>query len=211
MKKWLAAVAVSVGLMTSFFLGVKFVVGIQSGPQFAEKKLNNSFKTYIQSIKSVQKLQLAEIQTNEVIERTSKYSIFWDRIQLPEVVVQAQVPVVYSYFVDLKQEFQFELQNRSLIVRAPNLMAAPPSVDISGISYQVKKGSLFRNHQAAVNELNQIISPLLIESAEKNKTLISENAKKELSAFLQTWLAGLSDQKIQFDSIQINFGSDPLP
>ena len=175
------------------FIGIAFVLGLkfvstQGLKNFSQEKLSISFVSYMSSVQGVQKIQLAEIQAVELIERTSQYSIFWNMLKLPDVVVQARIPVSYSYYIDLSEPIQMEIVDQVMQVQAPALKANPPAADVSAISFEVKKGSLFRNARPAIDEIMKTITPLLNQSAESKKTVVLEKAKEQLALIIKNWM-----------------------
>lgn len=210
MRKIVLVSATLLGLALFFFLGVRWV---QNSPSsFSQEKLKTSFISYVSSIRGVKKLQLAEIQSLEIIERESKFSIFWNMIEMPDVVVQAKIPVFYSYYVDLAEPMTFVQRQGELWVEAPALKANPPAADVSAITYEVKKGSLFRNPKPVIEEVRQTITPLLNEIAEQKKALVIDSARQQLSDIIQLWLSQNPEFQEQIQGIRIEFAAaDRLP
>lgn len=162
--------------------------------------LNISFTTYLNQIKGSKKLQLAEITSTEVIERTSEFSIFWNLVRLPDVVVQARIPTTYTYSINLEDPFKIEIHGSQVVVRAPALTPGVPAPNVSGISYEVTEKSLFRDSSAALEELRKTITPLLNQRAELNTKLAMAHARKELISLTEIWIK----QNPQFNSISKN-------
>ncbi|HRO68213.1 MAG TPA: hypothetical protein PL182_11660 [Pseudobdellovibrionaceae bacterium] len=171
----------------------------------SDEKLAVSFTSFVSSIRGLQRVQLAEVNSNEIIERTSQFSVFWDFLKLPDVVVQARIPVRYVYYVDLQEPFEIVHDGDRLIVTAPPLRAGAPAADVSGISYEVKKGSLFRSSRTVFEELRKTITPLLNESAEKNKILVREEARRQLAALVKTWTLQSPELKSGIRSVEVRF------
>ena len=200
---------------TLFSLALFFILGIrwvQNAPSsFSQEKLKTSFVSYVNSVRGVKKIQLAEIQSLEVIERESKFSLFWNMIEMPDVVVQAKIPVFYSYYVDLDEPLTFSHRQGELWVEAPALRANPPAADVSAITYEVKKGSIFRNPKPVIEEVRQKITPLLNESAEQKKSLVIESAKQQLEDIIQLWISQNPEFRSQIHSIRIQFSEALTP
>lgn len=204
-KSILSLIAV---FMVSTLLGV-YLISRNFLAGSAQEKMAVSFTSFVTSVRGLQRIQLAEVNAIEVFERTSEYSLFWDAVKLPDVVVQARVPVRYSYYIDMKDSFSFEQVAGALIVHAPRLRAGPPAPDVSSISYQVTQGSLFRNSTAAIEELRRSLTPLLARSSEQNRLLVHDEARRQLEALIRSWLLqnkALKDQEIK---IQIQFEDEP--
>lgn len=206
MRKIVLVGATLLGLALFFFMGIRWV---QNAPStFSQEKLKTSFISYVSSIRGVKKLQLAEIQSLEVIERESKFSIFWNMIQMPDVVVQAKIPVFYSYYIDLAEPMTLDQRQGELWVHAPMLRANPPAADVSAISFEVKKGSIFRNSKPVIEEIRQTITPLLNESAEQKKSLVMDSARQQLSDIIQLWLSQNPELQAQIQNIHVEFASE---
>ncbi|MBX3040008.1 MAG: DUF4230 domain-containing protein [Bdellovibrionaceae bacterium] len=174
----------------------------------SDEKLSVSFTSFVSAIRGLQRVQLAEVSSTEVIERTSEFSVFWDFLKLPDVVVQARIPVRYVYYVDLNEPFEIIHDGDRLIVTAPPLRAGAPAADVSGISYEVKRGSFFRSSRTAFEELRKMITPLLNESAEKNKALVQEEARRQLAALAKTWTLQSPELKSGIQSVEVRFQNE---
>jgi hypothetical protein len=181
----------------ALFVGVFFLKRHFPSPFPAEKeKLSVSFISYVTQVKGSKKIQLVEVRSNEVIERTSEFSLFWDQIRLPDIVVLARVPTLYTYYVDLEEPFTIENSGTEIRVHAPPLRSGTPAPDVSAISYEVKKGSLLRSSQTAFQELQKTITPLLWERAERNKALGREDARKQLQELVKSWIGQTEDPSV---------------
>lgn len=151
------------------------------------QEMKTSFTSYVTGSRGLQRVELFEAEAVEVIERSSQYSVFWNLLKLPEMVVLARVPVRYGYYVDLTEPFEmFEEQGR-FVIQAPPLRASVPAPNISGISYEVKSGGLFRNEHQAFEELRKTITPMLKENAERQLPMIRDQARLKLKAMLLAW------------------------
>lgn len=197
----LALLAVAIALI---------VVLSTRGPRSAGgPELAVSFTSYVHEARGLQRVELYETRSVEIIERTSKYSLFWDFLKFPDLVVLARVPVRYSYYVDLTEPFEISLRDGRTIVNAPALRAGLPTADVSGISYEVKSGSLFRNSFNAFEELRKTITPLLQENAERQLPSAFEPARKQLMELLKNWCSASGNCH---GEIEIRFkNEDSLP
>lgn len=203
LKKWLLPLSILV-LACALLLTVILLLKKETA---SSERLTQSFSTYITGVKGMKRLQLVEVNAIESIERTSEFRLFWDVLRFPDVVVEARVPVRYLYYVDFDEALSIETEEERIQVFAPPLRAGMPAADVSGIQYQVTKGSLFRNSSVAVEELRKSITPWLNQSAEQNRELVRAEARRELEGFVRSWLSasGLSTDQ----EIQIHFADDP--
>lgn len=177
--------------------------------QVAEK-LKTEFISYATEMQKQTRLIVAEIKQVESVERTSELSVFWEQIKLPDLVVAITTPVVFSYYVDLNQDWKFEIQDQVLLVTIPTLNAGLPAPDLSQTKFEVRKGSLFRNEQAALKDLQQQMTGILISRAQSNKHLVIETARAQIGEFVIHWLKEkfVRDQKkIQ---VKVQFADEKL-
>lgn len=184
MKKWLIALVPLIVIVSAYLT----VNRPGLSPLSPKEDLSVQFTSYMNHTRGVQKIQLVEMTSVEVIERTSKFSLFWDTLKFPDVVVLARIPTTYSYSVDLEKPFKLSFENEVLTIQAPPLEAGPPAPDISGISYEVKAGSVFRDARGAFDELRKTVTPLLKQKAEMNKAHAQVEAEKQLELLVHAWL-----------------------
>lgn len=209
MNKIVSGLVVAVALVIVAFFAFKGAL-THSGTGLAQENLRVSFTSYMTKMRGFKRIQLAEVSSIEIIERTSEYAIFWNTVKLPDVVVQARIPVRYIYYIDLEEPFDITLAGNELLVKAPKLRAATPAPDISAMNYEVKKGSLFRNTGTALEELRKSITPMLNESAETTRQLVGGEAKKQLEELIRTWMLQSSDLKNEVKSVKVSFNEGAL-
>jgi hypothetical protein len=154
---------------------------------FNRGTVRTSFVSYATTLTNSQRLQFATLKQMEVFTRTEEPSTAFGYVPLPDVVVEARAPVEYTYYLDLKSKWDFVLRNGVVYVYAPPIHANKPSVDVSALSYEVKKGH-FRTADAMDN-LKSSISSLVILRAKENVPLVRETARTETAAFVEQWLA----------------------
>lgn len=204
MKKWLIALVPLIVIFSAFLVMKKS----DHLPLSAQEDLSVQFTSYMNQTRGVQKIQLVESTAVEVIERTSKYSLFWDTFKFPNVVVLARVPTTYTYYVDLEKPFKLSFEGETLTIQAPPLEANPPAPDISGISYEVREGSVFRNTQTAFDELRRTITPLLKQKAELNRHHVQGEAEKQLELLVHGWLRSTQKGAKLPEKTVVIFGQD---
>ncbi|MGZ5278603.1 MAG: hypothetical protein ACXWC9_01595 [Pseudobdellovibrionaceae bacterium] len=137
---------------------------------------------------------MAKLNQMEVFERTSQAQIFWQRLNLPEVVVRATVPVEYRYYVEVNDKWQVKMENQVLTVIAPALFAGTPSPDISQLRFEVRKGSIFRNEKGVARALQNEITELLEKRANESLGLVRETARLQIQSLALQWLLSESKQ-----------------
>lgn len=207
MKKITVAVIAS----SIFLVTVWFTVrhALNSSPGYSQAKLNASFTSYVHQVRGLKRLQLAEVNAIEILERTSEHSLFWDMVKLPDVVVQARIPVRYLYYVDLEDPFDIRIVGEEVQVSAPPLRGTAPAADISGMTYEVKKGSMLRNSHAAIEELRKTITPFLNESSATNRILVAEEARRQLEEIVRAWIITSPDVPSEL-KVRVTFADKDL-
>ncbi|MGH9388113.1 MAG: hypothetical protein ACRD1Z_00750, partial [Vicinamibacteria bacterium] len=86
---------------------------------FKTGTITTTFVSYAAEMSGSQKLQFATLKEMEVFERTDRAQILWGQLELPEVVVRAEAPVEYTYYLDLEERWDFLLEGRTVRVQAP--------------------------------------------------------------------------------------------
>jgi hypothetical protein len=156
---------------------------------FKQGTITTIFTSYATTISGSQYLQFATLSQHEVFTRTDESSLAFGYIPLPDVIVQASAPVSYTYYLDLNARWDFLLQDGAILVTAPDIKYNRPAVDVSQISYEVKKNSLFRNTSEAMANLRSSITWLSYKKAQSNIDLVRETGRKQTESFVENWLA----------------------
>lgn len=155
---------------------------------FSQGTVTTSFVSYATSITNSQRLQFATLKQMEIFTRTEQPSTAFGYVPLPDVVVEARAPIEYTYYLDLKGKWDFVLRDGVVHVFAPPIRANRPAVDVSALTYEIKKGR-FRTDEA-VSNLRNTITSLAILRAKENIPLVRETGRKETADFVERWLAG---------------------
>ncbi len=156
---------------------------------FREGTTETQFVSYAAEVSGSRKLQVAELEQTEIYTRTDSTSVLWGSVALPDVVVEARVPVQYVYFVDLDKAWDFELREGELMVRVPELEANRPALDVSSLYYVVRESSVFRDETEAIEALQAGLTRLSRERAREHKSLVRETAREQIERFVAGWLA----------------------
>ena len=163
---------------------------------FNQGSVTTTFTSYATSVSGSQFLQLATLSQEERFRRTDEASTAFGYIPLPEVIVEANAPVTYTYYLDLNDKWEFRLKDGTITVIAPNIKFNKPAVDASRITYEVKKDSIIRDSHQALEELKGSITWMVNQKARQNIGLVRETGRKETQAFVENWLAkSFSDGK----------------
>jgi hypothetical protein len=155
---------------------------------FSQQNINTSFFSYATSLGQQQYLQFATLKQMEVFTQSDQRSTGFGYIPLPEVIVEARAPVEFTYYLDMNAAWQFVLSNKTVHVYAPRIRFNKPAVDASEITYEIRKGSIWRNHAEAQESLKKSVTFLAQLRARENISLVRESGRNQVADFVQKWL-----------------------
>lgn len=156
---------------------------------FKQGTINTTFTSYATSISGSQNFQFATLSQFETFTRKDESSMAFGYIPLPDVIVQASAPVSCTYYLDLNDRWDFRLKDGVIYVVAPRIKYNKPSIDVSRITYEIKKNSLLRNTTEAMDNLKKSLTWLSYKRAEANIGLVRETGRKQTETFVHNWLA----------------------
>jgi hypothetical protein len=156
---------------------------------FKQGTINTSFTSYATTISGSQNFQFATLSQHETFTRKDESSMAFGYLPLPDVIVEATAPVSYTYYLDLNDRWDFRLRDGVIYVVAPNIKYNRPAIDVSHITYEVKKNSFIRNTTEAMDNLKSSITWLSFKKAEANIELVRETGRKQTEAFVHNWLS----------------------
>lgn len=163
---------------------------------FRQGTINTTFTSYATSLSGSQYLQFATLSQRETFTRTDESTVLFGYLPLPEVIVEASAPVTYTYYLDLNARWDFVLREGVIWVTAPEIKYNKPALDISRVTYEVKKDSHFRNTTEAMENLRSSMTWMSYQKAKTNVELVRETGRKQTEAFVENWLAkSFSDGK----------------
>ena len=84
----------------------------------APEPSRRSFISYAAEISGSSYLQFASLKEIEVFERTDSATVLWGQMALPDVVVRAEAPVEYTYYLDLDEEWKLLIEEQNILVQA---------------------------------------------------------------------------------------------
>jgi hypothetical protein len=161
---------------------------------FRTGTVTTTFRGYATEVSGTTRLQFAELRQEEAFERRDSEAVLWGTLSLPDVVVEARAPVVYTYFLDLDKEWRFRLEGREVFVVVPPVEWNRPAVDVSALRFEVREGSVLRDEQVAPDRLRSELTPLLDRRARQHVPLVREAGRRKVEAFVETWLVqGFAD------------------
>src|SRR5579859_3272890 len=156
---------------------------------FKQGTITTTFTSYATTLSGSQYLQFATLSQHETFTRTDESSLLFGYIPLPDVIVEASAPVTYTYYLDLNARWDFLLRDGVIWVTAPDIKYNKPALDISRITYEVKKDSHFRNTSEAMENLRTSMTWMTYRKAQANVELVRETGRKQTETFVENWLA----------------------
>jgi hypothetical protein len=156
---------------------------------FQQGTVRTEFLSRAVEVEGSTRLQVATLKQGEVFKREDESSLAWGRIPLPKVVVEAQAPVEYSYFVDLAAPWEFRREDDTLLAFPPALAANTPALDVSALNFYTLEGSIWRDESAVREKLREGLSTALKQRSGENANLVRELARQRIGKFVETWLA----------------------
>jgi hypothetical protein len=193
-----AIVAVVAGSLLYVFRSTRSLPGevLKGGRQalrdvaaaFRTGTVTTTFHSYATEVTGTTRLQFAELRQIEVFQRRDEAAVLWGAVALPDVVVEARVPVAYTYYVDLDKEWRLRLEGHDVQVVAPPVEWNAPGVDVSALRFEVREGSVFRDEHLVLARLRAELTPLLQRRAREHVPLVREAGRRKVEAFVETWL-----------------------
>src|SRR5438270_8444135 len=95
---------------------------------FNKGTITTTFTSYATEMSGHQYLQVAELKQQERFTRTDEATTAFGYLPLPEVIVEADAPVTYTYYLDFNDAWDFTLQDGQVIVTAPDIKPNKPAV-----------------------------------------------------------------------------------
>ena len=175
---------------------------------FRTGSVTTTFHGDATSLAGTTRLQFAELRQEEVFERRDAAAVLWGAFALPDVVVEARVPVAYTYFLDLDKEWRFQLESGVVSVSVPAVEWNRPAPDVSALRFAVREGSVFRDEQLVVDRLKAEMTPLLERRAHDHVPLVRETGRRKVEAFVETWLVQRFSDGKEYRA-RVVFGDEP--
>ena len=177
---------------------------------FRTGTITTSFRGDATSVIGATRLQFAELRQLEVFERRDAAAVLWGALALPDVVVEARVPVTYTYYLDLDKEWHFRLADGIVFVTVPAVEWNRPATDVSALRFSVREGSVLRDEQLVVDRLRGELTPLLDRRARQNVGLVRETGRRKVEAFVETWLVQRFADGREY-AARVVFADEPPP
>jgi len=178
---------------------------------FRKGTLVTRFASEATRLNGAARLQFAELLQAESFERTDGSALFWGQLELPDVIVEAQAPVTYTYYVDLDKPWAFRrLADGVLETAAPAIEFNTPAVDPSRIRYVVRKGSLLRDEAAVLERLQSGLTELSRERARQHLSLVRDTGRIKIADFVERWLRERFEDGGSY-RVRVSFADEPSP
>jgi hypothetical protein len=163
---------------------------------FNRGTITSTFTSYATEMSGNQYLQVATLAQHERFTRTDEATTAFGYIPLPDLIVEADAPVTYTYYLDLNDPWEFAMQDGQIFVTAPDMKFNKPAVDVSQMTYEVKKNSMIRDTHAAMDGLKSSITWMAHQKAKSNLGLVRDTGRRQTELFVRNWLAkSFSDGK----------------
>ena len=177
---------------------------------FKSGTVTTRFISYAAEMSGSNYLQFANLKQVEVFERTDSATVLWGQFALPDVVVRAEAPVEYTYYLDLDERWEILIENQTVLVHAPEIRFNAPAIDVSSLRYDVADRSVFRDEDYALENLKSGLSELSKMRARENITLVRELGRKKTQDFIRSWLLSSYDDAKSY-RIDVVFADETKP
>lgn len=189
----------ALGLAGFIFQSTRSLPGdvIDSGRSLIESfktgTVTTRFISYASEMSGSNYLQFANLKQVEVFERTDSATVMWGQFALPDVVVRAEAPVDYTYYLDLDDRWELLIEDGAVIVHAPAIRYNPPAIDVSNLRYEIADRSVLRDEERALENLRRGLSDFAKMRALQNIPLVRELGRKKTEEFIRNWLLASYD------------------
>ena len=156
---------------------------------FRQQNVRQEFLSSAATLTGTHRLQVATLQEHETFRRKEADSLVWGLIPLPAIVVQADVPVEYTYSLDFDRPWEFQQQDSVVTAYAPIIEPGKPAADISALAFYTLEGHKWQDDKAVRDRLQSTLTPALQQRAVEHIPLVKEIARRQLKTFVEKWLA----------------------
>lgn len=161
---------------------------VEMASKFNQGSITMALTSTGTKLESTKHFQFKRLTQTEIFTHTDQSSTAFGYIPLPEVIVEARAPVEYIYYLDLEAPWRLVVRDRIVHVFTPQIFFNKPSVDVSKIVFEVKRGSLFRDTESARDNLQKSISSLSYLKARENLGLVRDTGREPVADFVRQWL-----------------------
>ena len=178
--------------------------------RFTDEDLTERFVSAIPGITRELNLELATATFNETFLKSSNLTTCWGLLNLGTSVVQIQTPVTYRYHLCLRDQWQLELKQGRLVVRAPVIKPSlPPAIHTDALTTMALRGWCRGSTDDLMAELQRSITPTLNAYAgdELHLGIVRPQCRASVAEFVKLWLER-EHQSSQITSIQVVFNDE---
>jgi len=156
---------------------------------FRQGTVKEEFLSSAVKLEGANRYQVATLQEHEVFRRTETDSLVWGIIPLPAIVVQADLPVEYGYFVELERnQWEFQQEGGTILVYPPRLAPGTPAPDVSRLTYYTLEGRVWQDDKGVRERLQGTMTKELRARAVEHVPLVREMARERVRKFIEDWL-----------------------
>ena len=112
----------------------------------------------------------------------------WGVISLPSIVVQADVPVEYGYYLDFNGSWEFAQKDNVVTAYAPLIQPNTPAADVSKLTFYTLEGHIWQDDKAVRDRLQGSLTTALHQRAVEHIPMVREMARRQVQAFVEKWL-----------------------
>jgi hypothetical protein len=156
---------------------------------FREGTVREEFLSHTAALAGTSRFQFATLHQGETFRRSEVDNIAWGLIALPKVVVQAQAPVEYTYYLDLQAPWEFRQEGKTITVLTPPIGTNTPALDVSALTFYTLEGSVWRDEDEVRERLRESLTATLRKRARKNGKLVREIGRQKVAEFVEQWLS----------------------
>ncbi len=156
---------------------------------FQQQTVRQEFLSSSITLTGTNRLQVATLQEHETFRRKESDSLVWGIVPLPSIVVQADVPVEYGYYLDFNAPWEFAQTDGVVTAYPPPIQPNTPAADISKLTFYTLEGHVWQDDKAVRDRLQGSLSAALHDRALEHVTLVREIARRQLQTFVEKWLA----------------------
>lgn len=156
---------------------------------FRHQTVREEFLSSSVKLTGLTRLQVATLDEHETFRRKESDSLVWGLIPLPSIVVQADVPVEYSYYLDFNSPWEFSQTDAVVTAYPPSLQPGPPAADLSKLTFYTLEGRVWQDDKAVRDRLQGSLTPALRTRASEHIPLVREIARRQVQSFVEKWLA----------------------
>ncbi len=156
---------------------------------FQQQTVREEFLSSSVKLTGLTRLQVATLEEHETFRRKESDSLAWGLIPLPAIVVQADVPVEYSYYLDFNGSWEFSQADGVVTAYPPPIQPNTPAADISKLTFYTLSGHVWQDDKAVRERLQGTLTPILRTRAAEHVPLVREIARRQVQTFVEKWLA----------------------